>query len=194
MWYNINMEEYLKEIADKKMWKGKITFQCFDINTPLKEEVDNILGRAMNVSGEYFNEMLNLLTPKSDKVFYNQIVLSGRSVFAQRLFGTTTYTGTINYGAVGTSDQAVSDSDIKLVTEAKRKGIATKTISGDSVSFRFYFSKADVAGTLEEFGTFIDGTASADSGQLFNRALTGGWVKSASESLTVTVQFDLNPA
>jgi len=187
------MNKKLSERISKK-WKGTITFENFNIDTPLKNEIDNILGNALNISNELFDEMISKLGGNKKKVFYNQIVLSGRSVFARLLNAETTYTGAVNYGAVGTSSTVVSDSDIKLVTEVKRKGIATRARTNDSVSFRFYFSKADVAGTLEEFATFIDGTASADSGQLFNRALTGGWVKSASESLTVTVQFDLNPA
>lgn len=181
----------------KKKWTGRILLESFEIKSQEAILINNFLENAINIAPEIFEEKINRLREICNvrqKVVYNQIVLSGRSVFAQRLNAETTYTGAINYGLVGTGSTAVSDSDIKLVTETKRKGIATRTRTGDSVSFRFFYSKSDVSGTLTEFGTVIDGTATVDTGQLFNRVLTGGWVKSASEALTVTVQFDLNPS
>jgi hypothetical protein len=39
---------------------------------------------------------------------------------------------------------------------------------------------------------FIDGDAAADSGQLFNHALTGGWTKTDTEAMTVSVQININ--
>ena len=120
--------------------------------------------------------------------------MTGRSVIAGILAGETTYTGIINYGALGSSSAAVTDSDIKLGTEVKRKAIGTRTRVNDQVNFEIYFSKSDTNGTYNEFGLFIDGTVSADTGQMFNRLLTGGWTKTASESLTASVQININHA
>ena len=122
----------------------------------------------------------------------NIIVTVGRATIAQRLANDTTYTGIINYGALGTSSTAVSNSDTTLNTEVFRKVVAT-TSDTDNVAFiDFFYSKTDTDGTYEEFGTFIDGTASADTGQMFTHALTGGWVKTSSESMTVSCTYTIN--
>ena len=65
--------------------------------------------------------------------------------------------------------------------------------AGASTDFDFFFSQLDTSGTYEEFGMFIDGDASADSGQLFNHALTGGWAKTNAEAImTVSAQININ--
>lgn len=181
----------------KKFAKGIVTLTRFNINSPEAEQLNAFLESALNIPEYIFNRVFNRLKEIcqfKEEVYENQIVQVGREVFSRRLVGDTTYTGAINWGALGTSSTAVSDAQTTLVAEVKRKGVATVSRTNDSAAFRFFFSKADVSGTFQEFGTFIDGTASADTGQMFNRVLTGGWTKSSSESLTVTVQFDLNPA
>ena len=129
-----------------------------------------------------------------EKVFYNMVVLTGRSVFARLLVGDTTYTGAINYGCLGTATPTIADSDTQLGTEVFRKQVATKTRTNTTVNIDFYYSKADTNGTYNEFGMEIDGTATANTGQLFNHVLTGGWTKSSSESMTVSAQINNNNA
>ena len=186
-----------KTITEKlKKWSGKISFENIAVNGEEAEAIQNTLANAVDIAPQKYTELLNRLKELSggvkEKVFYNKIVAVGRECFSRRLINDTTYTGVINYGAVGTGSAAVSDSDTVLDTEVKRKGVATRARSGNVVTLRFFYSKADVSGTLNEFGTFIDGTSTVDTGQMFNRALTGGWVKSASEALSVSVQFNLN--
>jgi hypothetical protein len=115
-------------------------------------------------------------------------------VFARILAGDTTYTGAINYGALGSGSTAVSSANTQLATEVKRKLYGTRTQTGAQANLDFYYSKSDTNGTYNEFGTFIDGTATVNTGQLYNRVLTGGWTKSASESMTVSLQVDINDA
>ena len=177
-----------------KKWKGVVTFENFKIDSKIAEDINNFLANAIEIPEEIFNEKISQLKGARKCVLYNKIVLSGRSVLASLLNKETTYTGAINYGAVGTGITVVADSDIKLTTEVKRKGIATRSRDGDTLSLRFFFSKSDISGTLNEFGTFIDGSSTVDTGILFNKVLTGGWAKSTSEALTVTVQLDLNPS
>lgn len=181
----------------KKFAKGLVTLTKFKINSPEAEEIDAFLNLAIDIPEEIYLAKVNRLKEicqYREQTFENAIVLTGRSVFAMLLNAETTYSGAINYGALGTSSTAVSDAQTTLVAEVKRKLIATRSRTDDSVSLRFFYSKSDTNGTYQEFGTFIDGTSSANTGQMFNRVLTGGWTKSSSESLTVTVQFDLNPA
>lgn len=187
-----------KTISEKKKFaKGLVTFTSYILACDEARAIDAELGLAIDMPTEIYNEKiarLREICEVREHTFENQIVLVGREVFARRLTNDTTYTGIINYGALGTSSTAVSDAQTQLVAEVKRKGVAVYGRTTDTASLRFFYSKADTNGTYEEFGTFIDGTATVNTGQLFNRVLTGGWVKSSSESLTVTVQFDLNPA
>ena len=121
----------------------------------------------------------------------NIIVTVGRAVLAQRLANDTTYTGIINYGALGSDNTTPVNGNTTLGTEVFRK-VTASTSDTDNIAFiDFFYSKADTNGTYEEFGTFIDGTASADTGQMFTHALTGSWVKTASESMTVAVQYTI---
>lgn len=178
--------------------RGVMTFTSFTIGDNQEaKEIDTFLKNAVNIAPalfeKYFNRLKEICSYREES-FVNQVVSIGRECFTGRLIGETTYTGAINYGALGTGSTAVSDSDVALDTEVKRKAVATRTRTVNSATLRFFYSKSDTNGTYEEFGTFIDGTSAADSGQMFNRVLTGGWTKSASESLTVTAQFDLNPA
>lgn len=177
-------------------WKGRVTFTTFKIDTDEAEKLQDFLARAENVEPSVFEKAFNRLKDICEvrEVAYdNLIVAAGRSVFARLLAGDDTFSGEVNYGAVGTDDTTVTDGDTELGAEIARKGIATRSRTGTTVLLRFFFGKTDFDDTAEEFGTFIDGTGSADSGEMFNRVLTGGWAKSDLEALTVTVQFDLNP-
>lgn len=190
-----------KKTKDGVDSEGVVTTTRFFLNTAKNKnrakEIDKLLQQALNMPKKEYQSLVNELGRlcKSEKtVRHNLCVLSGRSVFAGILNGEVTYTGAINYGCLGTSSTAVSDSDTQLGTEVKRKGIATRTRVNDQVTFDFYYSKSDTNGTYQEFGMVIDGTSTANTGQLFNRLLTGGWTKSSSESLTVSCQVNINHA
>jgi hypothetical protein len=138
-------------------------------------------------------ELKQLCVPRT-LVVSNQVVLAARSELAKRLVGSPAYTGTINYGALGTGVTAIADANTQLATEVARVLVATATQTNDQAAIDFYFSKSSTNGTYQEFGTFIDGTGSANSGLLFNRALTGGWTKSSLEAMTVSVQLTFSVA
>lgn len=127
-----------------------------------------------------------------EKVVKNIVVIVGRSVLMQRLANTTTYTGIINYGALGSSATAVNNADTQLGTEVFRKVVASSSFTTINAFIDFFYTKTDTNGTYAEFGTFIDGTGSANTGQMFTHVLTGGWTKSASESMTVSCQYTCN--
>lgn len=106
----------------------------------------------------------------------NTIMLSaGRGIgqLVDRLIGTITYTGIINYGAIGTGNTAPTQGDTKLQTESARTTVANGVnASNATAQIQFFFADSVLAnGTYYEFGMFVDGTASADTGRLFNRAL-----------------------
>lgn len=117
----------------------------------------------------------------------------GRTVLAQRLVGTLTYTGTVNYCALGTSATAPAIGNTTLGTETYRKALSPSTSVNNVAYLETFFSSTDVNGTFEEYGFFIDGTGVANSGQLFNR-FTQSVTKSNVESLNVQSQITINDA
>jgi len=122
---------------------------------------------------------------------HNLITTRGRNVLTGLLAGDTTYTGEINYGALGTGTTPVANSDIKLETETFRNAVASQAFADNVAYVDFFYDATEVVGTFTEFGNFIDGTGSADSGRIFSHFLTGGWVKPATQSLFVSCQYTL---
>lgn len=181
---------------------GIHTFRCYDLTSPkakqLEESIEEHIGmRGFMPEDQYKEQWAKFMSDlqayvTKEKVVKNLITTVGRSVLAQRLANTTTYTGIINYGALGSSATAVNNSDTQLGTEVFRKVVASSSYTTNTAFIDFFYSKADTNGTYQEFGTFIDGAAGANTGQLFTHALTGGWVKTSSESMTVSCQYQIN--
>lgn len=123
---------------------------------------------------------------------HNLITTRGRSVLIGLLAGDNTYTGEINYGALGTGTTPVANADTKLQTETYRNLCASQAFVDNVCYVDFFYDATEVNGTFTEFGNFIDGTSSADSGRIFSHFLTGGWVKPATQSLFVSCQYTIN--
>lgn len=177
--------------------RGRLHFTNYALETPRAFEIAAILETAHDMASEVYDRLvaeLKSICATREYQVDNLVVLTGRAVFARRLVGDLTYTGTVNYGALGTSTSAVASGNTQLGTEVARKLFARRTRTNAQVSFDFFYSKSDTDGTYEEFGMFIDGTSTANSGQLFNRALTGGWTKTNNEAMTVSVTVDINDA
>jgi hypothetical protein len=184
-----------KEVVEGVEFSGVLTFTNFLVEDARARAIDRYLQGAHNLSHKEYNQLIGELISRCrmrEMRTTNQVVLAGRAVFRRILMGDTTYTGAINYGLLGTSSTAVADSDTQLGTEAKRKLFSYRTGSDADLTIRFYYSKADTNGTYQEFGTVIDGTATTNTGQLYNRALTGGWTKSSAEGMTVSLTIHLN--
>lgn len=180
--------------------KGVHTVRVFDMRSKQAVELEHkilehIKSPRTATHREKYLELvgeLRRLFQVREYVVENLIATVGRSVLCQRLANTTTYTGIINYGALGSSATAVANGDTQLGTEVFRKVTASTSYSTNNAFIDFFYSKSDTNGTYQEFGTFIDGTGSANTGQLFTHALTGGWTKSSSESMTVSAQYTIS--
>lgn len=170
---------------------GRAIASIFEIDSDEALYWDTVLSEMQNAPRERFCEAMHALTSAArlTRTFlvYNLVVDRGCETLAAFLAGETTYTGGINYGALGSGITAVSAGDTTLATEVFRKTYASRSRSSKSTTIDYYFSKGDTNGTYNEFGCFIAGTATANSGQLYNRLLTGGWTKSASEAMTVSI-------
>lgn len=133
-----------------------------------------------------------LLSTMVQKNLIMQSSNHGKSLLVDRLIGNTLYTTIINYGAIGTSATPVAISDTQLGAEIARATVAfSQNTSNTTAVLQFFFADANLAnGTYYEFGTFIDGTAVANSGQLFNHALfASAYTKAAGTDVTVEVDI-----
>jgi hypothetical protein len=183
-------------IADQSGLLGRVTFRNFELVNDRSREIDRILQTAHDLSTQVWDSLiteLRQLCAVREFEATNLVVLAGRAVVARRLIGDLTYSGTIDYGALGTSATAVNAADTQLGAEVARKLFARRTRTNAVCNFDFYYSQADTNGTYQEFGTVIDGTATANTGQLFNHLLTGGWTKTNTEAMTVSLQISINP-
>lgn len=141
----------------------------------------------------WFLDQLNKRFKVRQYALENVTVTVGRSVLAQRLSGTTTYTGIVNYCALGDSAASPVVSNTTLGNETYRKALSPSTYTNNIAYLETFFSSTDTDGTFEEYGFFIDGDGNPDTGQLFNR-FTQTVVKSNVESLNVQSTITINDA
>lgn len=117
---------------------------------------------------------------------------TGLDLIIQRLIGTNTYSLNVNYGAFGTGSTVATVNDTQLETETVRVAVGDKlNITHNTARFKFFFPDAVLAnGTLREFGMFIDGTSSANSGKIFDRiVLASPYIKTS--GIDTSVQVDI---
>jgi len=119
----------------------------------------------------------------------NVICNNGFNAIARRLANDTTYTGIINKMLLGTGVGSAAATDTQLITEAYRNAIASGTASANIAYLTAYYTEAECNGTYKEFGNVIDGTASANTGQLFSHLAGLTWVKDATTVLVVDCKY-----
>lgn len=145
---------------------------------------------------EEYRHLMHLLENKHkvQEIYVENITTTvGRAALIDRLVGTNTYSGNVNYCALGTSSTAPAVGQTTLVTETYRKALTSGTPSSNVGYLETFFTPTEVTGSLEEYGYFIDGTGTANTGQLFNR-FTQSVTKTNTQSLNVLSTITLNDA
>jgi len=102
----------------------------------------------------------------------------------------------VNYTAVGTSATAPAAGDIALTVESFRNVVNTLNYSNNIFFASMFIDFLDDSGTYKEAGLFINGSAAADSGSLFDHVLLNsptGIVKTTSQVLTISFQITFTP-
>lgn len=128
----------------------------------------------------------------------NNLVVSssghGRNLFVQRLTGDNSFTLNITHGEIGTGSTPPTNADTALTTPTDRVAVTLASASNNVATLRFFFADGDLADdTYNEFGTFVDGTITIGTGQMFNHALfASAYVKATGEDTTIDVEFTLN--
>ena len=133
------------------------------------------------------------------KTEHNIITTVGLNVFLKLMTGDTTYSGEVNYGAVGIgASPTIALGNTELTDEQFRTTISSQSESGAMAYIDFVFGAGDfdttVIGQITEFANFIDGTASVDTGQMFSDIATGGWDKNSTTSLFISCEYTLSNA
>lgn len=174
----------------------KPNVKMFNLASWVKEnskEIDQLREYIKTGKEEILNQLQKVGAVLDFKLDHNIVVTSGRNVLARRLAGNTTYTGAINYGALGTqASPSIVNGATQLGTEVYRKLASSTTYSSNIAYIDFFYAATDCNGTYTEFGNFIDGAAGANTGQLFSYIATGSWVKSSIQSLFVSCQYTIN--
>ena len=116
----------------------------------------------------------------------------GLDLIIQRMVGINTYSLNILYGEFGTGTTTPALTDTALTTPTNRAAVGFQQDYGSTDAIvQFFFSDSQLANqTYNEFGTFVDGTSTIGTGQLFNHALISpGYTKVAGQDTTVECDF-----
>ena len=116
----------------------------------------------------YWVEQLHRKFLVRQSVTENVTATVGRGVLAARLAGIVTNTGVVNYGALGTNATGALVGNTKLGTEVFRKPLSSGTSASNVAVLENFYTALEVVNTFQEYGFFIDGTGTVDSGILFN--------------------------
>jgi hypothetical protein len=99
----------------------------------------------------------------------------------------------IAWGEIGTGNTTPANTDIALTTPTNRASVSYGADIGfNEAQIQFFFPDGSLANeTYYEFGTFIGGSSTIGSGNMFNHALFGTpYVKTAGVDTTVEVDFE----
>jgi hypothetical protein len=117
----------------------------------------------------------------------NLTPLVGRNVLARLLAGDTTYSGEINYIALGDGNTAFNNNSTQLNNEVFRKLVSDASHDDHIAYIDAFIESGDTPdGTYTEAGAFIDGTGSPDTGQPFSLVVQN-FVKSGSMFISLKI-------
>lgn len=123
----------------------------------------------------------------------NVICNAGFNAICKRLDGDNTYTGEVTHMLFGTGTGTPDASDTTLFNETYRNTTASGTDSSNVVYLTAFLTETEYPSsgsvTITEFGNAIDGSSSADTGQLWSHIAGLSWEKDTSTSLTVDCEY-----
>lgn len=166
--------------------QSSLSFSDLFFNNNLRER---LLRGA--ISRKEYMEKLIFGKVKYESVRHNIIVNTGLSVIARLLSNDTTYSGYPNYVGLGTGTTAVTVNDTKLETETFRNQQFSASFQDQTALITAFFDAGEVEGTFKEFGNFIDGTATTDSGILFSH-INVNWTKNLIDTMTVSQEYTIS--
>jgi hypothetical protein len=146
---------------------------------------------------EHLHNLIELLKEScmtEQYVTHNLVVTSGLTAITK---GMTTNLASldeieVNYTSVGSGTTAPVAGNTTLGTEVARKAVTSLNYSTGTAYIGQFWDYTEANGTHYEGGTFINATATANSGTLFNRVLLEsptGITKTSADLLTINYQI-----
>jgi hypothetical protein len=119
----------------------------------------------------------------------------GLDLIIQRLVGLNTYSGNILWIEIGTGSTTPTVNDTALTTPTVRLPISyQEDYATTDAIVQAYVTDANLANaTYYEVGSFVDGTSSIGSGQIFNHALLSPtYTKVAGQDTTIQIDITVS--
>ncbi len=128
----------------------------------------------------------------TDQVTYKNLTTTlGRGFLMQILCNTATGTNKyVTHFGIGTSNTAANVADTQLGAETFRKSISSALDSTNTANISVFVGASEANFTWQEYGYFIDGTATANSGTILSHFIQSV-AKSAPATKTVDSVFTL---
>lgn len=190
------IKNFIKNLLCELKLVDFVNIKTFNLASWVKEESEeiNLLRKYIKTNDKtILNYLIDCGAVLKINKEHNLITTVGRTEIAKGLTNGRATAPIINYGALGTAASPTpSNSSTQLGTEVYRKVPASQSNDNNIAYVDFFYAAADCNGTYTEFGNFIDGTASANSGSLFSYIATGGWAKTSAQSLFVSCQYTIN--
>ena len=123
----------------------------------------------------------------------NIIATAGLNAICQILAGDYADTGAITHMALGDGVGTPAVGDTVLFNEVYRNATASSTSSSNVAICTAFYTETEIDGTFTEFGNFIDGTGTVDTGLLWSH-VNVAWTKSNTETYTVACRYTLTNA
>jgi len=172
--------------------RAKSDFYLAKAREATKDEIALLTAVMADLRQRWHKEVGQMYSAMRDLTLVNQFTVhniiptAGRAVIAEWITGDITHSADngANYGSLGTSNTAVANGDTTLTTETYRKATSSAATASNVAFLSNFYTATEVTGTFEEAGWHIDGTASADTGELLSHFLTTTISKSSTETLT----------
>jgi hypothetical protein len=118
----------------------------------------------------------------------------GLDLIIQRLTGNNTYSLNVLWIELGTGSTTPTVNDTALTTPSLRLPVSFQEDYGATDAIvQAYVADANLPnGTYNEVGSFVDGTSSIGSGQIFNHALISpAYAKVSGQDTTIEIDFNI---
>lgn len=130
-----------------------------------------------------------------EETVHNKVTASGRNILRDIMLGVG---GIPQWIALGTTNTAVSDTDVALGNEYYRAGVTRRLSTTGKATYKLHVTTGEANGqTIQEIGIFVYANYTVSGsplggGQLFARALVTPIVKDSSTQVTFTWEFPIS--
>jgi hypothetical protein len=169
---------------------GEITAKRYDQST--LTWIERLFNRGIEKLRKQFPKLIEFyrLGKLLDVDYHKNVICNaGFATLTHALGDNNAHNCYINKMALGTGTPTPAATDVKLTTEAYRNATASGTDVSNVLYCTAYFTETECNGTYTEFGNFIGGTASADTGSLWSHIAGFSWVKSNTIVLVVSCKY-----